>query len=101
MSYFVKFSCGCVGMLDPDRDQQEARIVKICDEDQCTPIGSLYWHKRDMRDKTFETLSEEDEIHLHRTIMRQFQLAENYREIKRLLGLHHYDYEIKKLWEQK
>jgi hypothetical protein len=79
---FVKFDCGCIGILDPPR---LPIIVKQCDDNGDTPIG---FHRRDMSEKSSQPVPMDT---VGEDIIRgiEFLMGDGYRfrEVQFLLGI--------------
>jgi hypothetical protein len=76
---FVKFECGCVGILDGDRDPI---LVDACDRRE---DGLGFW-RRDMSGKSHKPLEPEEKEKLIGEIDLLLGDAYRYREVRRLLG---------------
>jgi hypothetical protein len=78
---FVKFSCGCVGLIGVQGSQPV--IIQPCDTQN--DDDPLIMHPRTMGDKTYETLSEEDAAKLVKELGRLIADGYRFQRVRSLL----------------
>jgi len=91
MSLFVKYSCGCVGIPMaaaslPGNTKYNAIVIDHCDRDR-EELPGLVWFFRDLRDKTFEPVSEEKDAELHRKLADQLSAGQALDQVRTMLGI--------------
>jgi hypothetical protein len=77
------YSCGCIGFAPVDSDSTWAVIINACDGDTGPEEYNL--HRRNMEDKAFKPLDEENIDHIIVMMNRQLVEGAYLREIRHML----------------
>jgi hypothetical protein len=80
---FIKASCGCVALSTKIGEQH--LVIEQCDRGSHDDCNDIAWFKRDISDKTFEPLGEEETQALLEKLGQLLYDGHKFRQLQRLL----------------